>query len=119
MRAECARFLIGTFAAACLLLAGPLRAKEPAAGRVSFIESYGKMPIYFVQNRGQLDRRVSYYVPGNDTTVIMGNGISPSSRLSIRRQIGSPVSSRSTMEIRSITTIASISRRSRLNLPCI
>ncbi len=27
------------------------------------------MPLYFVENRGQLDRRVSYYVQGNDTSI--------------------------------------------------
>ena len=27
------------------------------------------MPLYFVENRGQLDRRVSYYVQGSDTSI--------------------------------------------------
>ena len=29
----------------------------------------GRLPLYFVENRGQEDPRVAYYVPGGDTTV--------------------------------------------------
>jgi hypothetical protein len=32
-------------------------------------EAFGKLPLYFVQNQGQLDARVAYYVQGRDTTV--------------------------------------------------
>ena len=27
------------------------------------------MPLYFIENRGQLDSRVAYYVQGRDTTL--------------------------------------------------
>jgi hypothetical protein len=32
-------------------------------------ETFGKLPLYFIENRGQLDARVAYYVQGADTTV--------------------------------------------------
>ncbi|HLG14939.1 MAG TPA: SBBP repeat-containing protein [Blastocatellia bacterium] len=32
-------------------------------------EAYGKMPLYFVENRGQVDSRVAYYVRGKDKSV--------------------------------------------------
>ena len=31
--------------------------------------SYGQMPVYFVENRGQLDPRVAYSVQGRDTSI--------------------------------------------------
>src|SRR5437588_8665789 len=31
--------------------------------RARLAQSYGKLPLSFVRNRGQLDRRVAYYVP--------------------------------------------------------
>lgn len=30
---------------------------------------FGSLPLYFVENRGQFDKRVSYYVPGRDKTI--------------------------------------------------
>ncbi len=30
---------------------------------------YGKMPIYFIPNRGQMDKQVAYYVQGKDKTL--------------------------------------------------
>ena len=36
----------------------------------------GKLPLYFVENRGQLDDRVAYYVQGRDTSVYFtGQGL--------------------------------------------
>jgi hypothetical protein len=32
-------------------------------------ETFGKLPLSFIENRGQLDARVAYYVQGADTTV--------------------------------------------------
>jgi hypothetical protein len=32
-------------------------------------EVFGKLPLYFVENRGEVDARVAYYVQGRDTTV--------------------------------------------------
>jgi hypothetical protein len=69
MSSRIRRTLVGIYVAAWILSAVPLRAKEPAAGSARLVETYGKMPIYFVENLGQLDRRVSYYVPGNTTSL--------------------------------------------------
>lgn len=35
----------------------------------SLTDSYGKLPLYFVENRGQMDPRVAYYVQGSDKTL--------------------------------------------------
>lgn len=32
-------------------------------------EAFGKMPLYFIENRGQLDRRVEYYLQGHDKSL--------------------------------------------------
>src|SRR5262245_7073030 len=37
--------------------------------RARVADSFGKLPLYFVENRGQIDKRVSYYVQGSDKTV--------------------------------------------------
>ncbi len=33
------------------------------------VERMGQLPLYFIENRGQLDRRVAYYVQGRDNSV--------------------------------------------------
>ena len=48
----------------------PVTDKETRA-RVA--ESFGKLPLYFVENRGQLDKRVGYYVQGSDKTIYFTN----------------------------------------------
>src|SRR5437899_1633936 len=43
---------------------------EPDAGTTSRVrEAFGTLPLSFVENRGQVDPRVAYYVPGDDTIV--------------------------------------------------
>ena len=32
-------------------------------------EAYGKLPLYFIENRGQIDGRVAYYIQGSDKTI--------------------------------------------------
>ncbi|MCP4541534.1 MAG: hypothetical protein GY832_30760 [Chloroflexi bacterium] len=34
-----------------------------------FEESFGQLPLYFVENQGQLDKRVAYYIQGSDKTI--------------------------------------------------
>lgn len=41
--------------------------------RARFGEVFGKLPLYFVENRGQLDKRVGYYVEGSDRTIYFTN----------------------------------------------
>lgn len=41
--------------------------------RARAAESFGKLPLYFVENRGQLDKRVGYYVQGSDKTIYFTN----------------------------------------------
>ena len=41
--------------------------------RARFGEAFGKLPLYFVENRGQLDKRVGYYVQGSDKTIYFTN----------------------------------------------
>ena len=47
--------------------------KAPASGertdRARLEERFGKLPLYFVENRGQLDPRVAYSVQGRDTAI--------------------------------------------------
>jgi len=41
--------------------------------RARFGEAFGKLPLYFVENRGQIDKRVGYYVQGSDKTIYFTN----------------------------------------------
>ncbi len=43
--------------------------KTDAATKAKVEAALGRMPLYFVENRGQLDRRVAYYVQGSDTSI--------------------------------------------------
>ena len=35
---------------------------------------FGRMPLYFVENKGQMDERVAYYVQGKDKTIYFSSG---------------------------------------------
>ncbi len=47
---------------------GPQRESQQVA------EVYGKLPLYFVENRGRLDSRVNYYIQGRDKTIYFTPG---------------------------------------------
>jgi hypothetical protein len=49
---------------------GPQPTSEPDSGaRADIEEHFGKLPLYFIENRGQVDSRVAYYVKGRDKTL--------------------------------------------------
>src|SRR4030042_5028328 len=51
---------------------GPVsEAGQSVAGRPSLVvdRSFGRMPLYFIRNEGQVDSRVGYYVQGKDKTI--------------------------------------------------
>ena len=39
-------------------------------------KAFGELPLYFIENRGQVDKRISYYVKGSDKTIYFtGQGL--------------------------------------------
>jgi hypothetical protein len=54
-----------------LLLPGTGRATPvaPSAPAVQADLDWGRMPVYFIENQGQVDERVAYYVQGSDKTL--------------------------------------------------
>jgi len=49
--------------------AATLANRDASAGLKSGVSStFGNLPVSFIENRGQLDRRVAYYVEGSDTS---------------------------------------------------
>lgn len=38
-------------------------------GEAPMAASFGKLPLYFIENQGQMNERVSYYVQGSDKTI--------------------------------------------------
>src|SRR2546426_18702 len=67
---------LGAMAAGLLLLStlvsaakAPTHTPAPVWDKPKLMEAYGKLPLYFIENRGQLDGRVAYYVQGRDTTL--------------------------------------------------
>src|SRR5437870_3409064 len=56
--------LAGPPASAQLLPQAPSKAVRARLAR-----GYGRLPLTFIANRGQLDRRVAYYVAGRDKTL--------------------------------------------------
>ena len=40
-----------------------------SAMRARIEESFGKLPLYFIENHGQMDSRVAYYVKGHDKSL--------------------------------------------------
>ena len=47
----------------------PAPAPPEAQTRARVSEAFGKLPLYFVENRGEMDERVAYYVQGRDKTL--------------------------------------------------
>jgi len=48
---------------------GATISKPDSATRARIEENFGKLPLYFIENRGQMDSRVTYYVKGRDKTL--------------------------------------------------
>ncbi len=48
----------------------------PEAVQQQVLEVYGKLPLYFIENQGQLDPRVAYYIQGGDKSIYFtGSGV--------------------------------------------
>ncbi len=51
-------------------------AKTPAANKRQVVETFGKLPLHFIENQGQLDPRVAYYIQGGDKSIYFtGRGV--------------------------------------------
>jgi hypothetical protein len=48
------------------------RVGDPTVSGPRIDPNFGRMPLYFISNRGQLDPRVDYYVAGADKTIYFG-----------------------------------------------
>lgn len=50
---------------------GSVSAALPSTGanQAHLLQSFGQLPLYFVENQGQLDERVVYYIQGSDKTI--------------------------------------------------
>ena len=43
--------------------------ESEVASRARAQEAYGSLPLYFIENRGQVDARVAYYIQGRETVL--------------------------------------------------
>ncbi len=48
---------------------GEVREEIPAPSRPRVLADFGKLPLYFIENQGQLDPRVAYYIQGRDKSI--------------------------------------------------
>ena len=64
--------LVAFFCAVSLAAVKPAKVDE--ATKVKVLESYGKLPLSFVQNKGQVDKKVSYYLNGRQGTIYFTKG---------------------------------------------
>jgi len=46
-----------------------LATQGEAATRARLEQAFGHLPLYFVENQGQMDERVAYYIQGSDKTI--------------------------------------------------
>jgi len=60
-------FLI-TFAG-CATAQRPLVATQSSVARAPALNSFAAMPVYFIENRGQIDGRAAYYIRGKDKAI--------------------------------------------------
>jgi len=47
----------------------PLAPQDEAATQARLEQAFGHLPLYFVENQGQMDERVAYYIQGSDKTI--------------------------------------------------
>jgi len=67
--------LIGTEGRNQSLPAGASDALQPLkSSSVKLEAGFGKIPLYFVANKGQMDKRVDYYVQGKDKSIYFSPG---------------------------------------------
>lgn len=52
-----------------LAASSPVPALAPAAPAIHLDRNFGQLPLYFVENRGQLDEQVAYYIQGADKSI--------------------------------------------------
>src|SRR4051812_34344226 len=55
--------------AGCAAVKSPIVASESAPGQQPRLMSFGPMPVYFIENRGQTDYRAAYYIRGKDKSI--------------------------------------------------
>jgi len=49
----------------------PLATQDEAATRARLERAFGHLPLYFVENQGQMDERVAYYIQGSDKMIYL------------------------------------------------
>jgi len=57
------------FAVVALRESRPLSTAHANVRKTRASESYGKLPLYFVENAGQMDKEVAYYIQGRDKSI--------------------------------------------------
>ena len=51
-------------------------AAAPESTKQQVRKNYGKLPLYFIENQGQMDPRVAYYIQGGDKSIYFtGDGV--------------------------------------------
>lgn len=55
--------------AGCATAINPIVSSESSAARRPGLMSFGSMPVYFIENRGQTDARAAYYIRGKDKSI--------------------------------------------------
>jgi uncharacterized repeat protein (TIGR01451 family) len=58
-----------TFVAGCATVKSPLVATESPNAPQASLKSFGAMPVYFIENRGEIDDRAAYYIRGKDKAI--------------------------------------------------
>jgi hypothetical protein len=49
----------------------PFASQDEAATQVRLEQAFGHLPLYFVENQGQMDERVAYYIQGSDKMIYL------------------------------------------------
>lgn len=48
--------------------------QEKVATKAHLERTFGQLPLYFVENQGQMDEPVAYYIQGSDKTIYFTSG---------------------------------------------
>jgi hypothetical protein len=86
----CYRWGVKALLSSAFVFGSPVQAATDVATQANLQEKYGRFPLSFIENRGQVDRKVQYYARGGHHTVFFTREGLTITLPPDRKKIGSP-----------------------------
>lgn len=84
--------VINLLIASIIIIGSPAYASVDVSAKLAVQDAYGKLPLYFIQNDGQMDGKVKFYEKGNGHSTFFTNNAVYLSLLEGQEKLQNPVS---------------------------